>query len=56
MVSRLILTVVLVSNVTGCMPEGTTSVDQEEQESRQTQNRQNSQDDKAEELYLPGQD
>ena len=56
MVSRLILTVVLVSNVTGCMPEGTTSVDQEEQESRQTQNRQNSPDDKAEELYLPGQD
>ena len=56
MVSRLILTLVLVSSVTGCMPEETTSVNQEEQESGQTQNRQNSPDDKAEELYLPGQD
>ena len=56
MVSRLILTLVLVSSVTGCMPEETTSVNQEEQESRQTQNRQNSPDGKAEELYLPGQD
>ena len=53
MVSRLILTLVLVSSVTGCMPEETTSVNQEEQESRQTQNRP---DDKAEELYLPGQE
>ena len=56
MVSRLILTVVLVSNVTGCMPEQTKSVNQEEQKSGQTENRRTSQDDEAEVLYLPGQD
>ncbi len=56
MVSRLILTLVLGACITGCMPEQTKGVDQQEQHSRQTQNRGSSQDGKAEELYLPGQD
>lgn len=56
MVSRLILTLVLCSSVSGCMPEKTTAVNQEEQNSSQLQNRGTSQDKKAEELYLPGQD
>ena len=56
MVSRQILTLVLVSSVTGCMPEETTSVNQEEQKFGQTENRGTNQDDETEELYLPGQD
>jgi len=56
MVSRLILTIVLVSSVTGCMPEQNKSINQEGQKSGQMKNRETSQDDKAEELYLPGQD
>ena len=56
MVSRLILTVVLVSSVSGCMPEQKKSVNQEGQKSGQMKNRGTSQNDEAEELYLPGQD
>ena len=56
MVLRLILTVVVVSNITGCMPEQTKSLYQEEQNSGQAKNPEASQDENAEELYLPGQD
>ena len=56
MVSRLILTLVLVSSVTGCMPEEMKDVQPKEQDSGQMQNHRTYQDDKAEELYLPGQD
>jgi hypothetical protein len=56
MVSRLILTLVLVSSVTGCMPEKTTAVNQEEQNSGRAKNRGTSQDGLNEEHYLPGQD
>ena len=56
MISRLILTFVLVPCITGCMPEQTKTVNQEEQNSGQTKNRGTSQDEKTEELYLPGQD
>ena len=56
MILRLILTVVVVSNITGCMPEQTKSLYQEEQNSGQTKKPETSQDQNAEELYLPGQD
>ncbi len=55
MVSRLILTLVLISSVTGCIQEKKRGTNEEEQNSGQTQ-RQTRQDEKAEELYLPGQD
>jgi hypothetical protein len=56
MVLRLILTVVVVSSITGCMPEHTEGVHREEQNSGQAKNPETSQDENAEELYLPGQD
>ncbi len=56
MILRLILTVVVVSNITGCMPEQTKGVYQEEKNSGQAKNPETSQDENAEELYLPGQD
>ena len=56
MVTRLMLTLIFGSSVTGCMPEQTKTVNQEEQNSGQTKNRGTSQDEKTEELYLPGQD
>ena len=56
MVLRLILTVVVVSNITGCIPEQTKGVYQKGQNTGQAKNPETSQDENAEELYLPGQD
>jgi len=56
MVLRLTLTAVVVTIITGCMPEQSKSVQQEQQNSGQIKNPRTSQDENVEELYLPGQD
>ena len=56
MIFRLILTLVLVPTVIGCMPEEIQDVNQEQQKSGKMQNHRTDQDEKTEELYLPGQD
>lgn len=56
MLFRLILTFSLVSTVTGCMPIETENTNQEAPHSESTQNHRTNQDEKTNELYLPGQD
>ena len=56
MLSRLILIFSLVSTVTSCTPTQTEDANQEQPAPGWTQDDQTSQDEKADELYLPGQD
>ena len=56
MLIRLIFIFSFVSTVTGCMPTKTENTNQEGPHSGSTQSHRTNQDEKTEELYLPGQD
>ena len=56
MLFRLILIFSIVSTVAGCMPTDAENTNQEAPRSGATQSHQTNQDEKADELYLPGQD
>ncbi len=56
MLFRLILIFSFVSTVAGCMPTETENTNQEAPHSGSTQSPRTNQDEKSDELYLPGQD